>query len=169
MPSLSMRDQDKGPDLGVHSWPPEVWKTGGGAVWGWISYDPDLNLIYAGTGNPGPWNADQRPGDNKWTAGIFARDADTGEARWFYGTAPHDIHDWDAINELVLLDITWQGQPRKVLVQPGRPGFVYVIDRTTGELLSANPFFPSNTVTSVDLKTGRPILNPEKIPRVGEV
>ena len=77
-------DQDKGKDLGVQTWPPEAWKIGGGTVWGWISYDPELNLIFYGTANPGPWNPDQRPGDNKWTAGIFARDPDTGEARWFY-------------------------------------------------------------------------------------
>jgi PQQ-dependent dehydrogenase (methanol/ethanol family) len=157
-------DSEKGSDLGVKTWPPNAWEQGGGSVWGWISYDPDLNLIYYGTGNPGPWNANQRPGDNKWTAGIFARDADNGHARWFYQVAPHDIHDWDAINELVLLDIQWQGQPRKVLVQPGRTGFVYVLDRTTGELLSAEPFHVATAVTGIDMATGRMQLNPEKIP-----
>jgi PQQ-dependent dehydrogenase (methanol/ethanol family) len=75
---------DRGKDLGVTSWPPGAWKIGGGTVWGWISYDPQLDLIYYGTANPGPWNAEQRPGDNKWTAGMFARDPDTGQARWFY-------------------------------------------------------------------------------------
>jgi PQQ-dependent dehydrogenase (methanol/ethanol family) len=162
-------DSEKGTDLGVSSWPPNAWEQGGGSVWGWISYDPDLNLIYYGTGNPGPWNANQRPGDNKWTAGIFARDADTGAARWFYQVAPHDIHDWDAINELVLLDIQWEGQPRKVLVQPGRTGFVYVLDRITGELMSAKPFHVSTAVTGIDMKTGRMQLNPEKIPVEGKV
>lgn len=162
-------DSDKGTDLGVTTWPPDAWEQGGGSVWGWISYDPELNLIYHGTGNPGPWNDKQRPGDNKWTAGIFARDADTGEARWFYQTAPHDIHDWDAINELVLLDIDWQGAPRKVLVQPGRTGLVYVIDRTTGEVLSATPFHHLTAHSGIDMATGRLKLNPEKIPRVGEV
>ena len=161
---------DQGKDLGVTTWPPQAWQQGGGSVWGWISHDPELNLIYYGTGNPGPWNADQRPGDNKWTAGIFARDADTGQARWFYQTSPHDIHDWDGINEILLLDIPWQGQTRKVAVQPGRSGFMYVLDRATGELLSANSFFPgANAVTGVDLKTGQPQLNPDKIQRVGEV
>ena len=92
-------DSDKGQDLGVKTWPPDAWQQGGGTVWGWISYDPDLNLIYYGTGNPGPWNPDQRPGDNKWTAGIFARDPDTGEARWFYQCSPHDLYDWDGVNE----------------------------------------------------------------------
>ena len=73
-------NSDKGQDLGVKTWPPDAWKIGGGTVWGWISYDPETNLIFYGTANPGPWNPDERPGDNKWTAGIFARDADTGEA-----------------------------------------------------------------------------------------
>jgi lanthanide-dependent methanol dehydrogenase len=157
-------DSDKGKDLGVTTWPADAWQQGGGTVWGWLSYDPDLNLLYHGTGNPGPWNANQRPGDNKWTAGIFARDADTGEARWFYQTAPHDIHDWDNVNELILLDMEWEGQPRKVLVHPGRTGFVYVIDRTTGEVLSAKPFHALTAVTGVDLKTGRIQYNSEKEP-----
>ncbi len=157
-------DSDKGKDLGVTTWPADAWQQGGGSVWGWISYDPDLNLIYYGTGNPGPWNANQRPGDNKWTAGIFARDADTGEARWFYQTAPHDLHDWDNVNEMILLDIEWDGKPRKVIVHPGRTGFVYVIDRTTGEVLSAKPFSALTAVTGVDLKTGRIQYNAEKEP-----
>src|SRR5438270_4957428 len=84
--------QDQGKDLGVATWPPDAWQTGGGTMWGWISYDPELNLIYHGTANPGPWNADQRPGDNKWTCGIFARNPDNGEARWFYQWSPHDLH-----------------------------------------------------------------------------
>jgi lanthanide-dependent methanol dehydrogenase len=157
-------DSDKGRDLGVTTWPADAWQQGGGTVWGWLSYDPDLNLLYHGTGNPGPWNPNQRPGDNKWTAGIFARDADTGEARWFYQTAPHDLHDWDNINEMILLDMEWEGQPRKVLVHPGRTGFVYVIDRTTGEVLSAKPFHVLTAVTGVDLQSGRLQINSEKEP-----
>jgi lanthanide-dependent methanol dehydrogenase len=148
-------DSDKGKDLGIKSWPPNAWELGGGTVWGWISYDPDLNLIYHGTANPGPWNHEARPGDNKWTAGIFARDPDTGEARWFYQWSPHDVHDWDGINENVLLDLTWNGQPRRVLVRPERNGYVYVLDRITGEVLSANPYHYNTTTTGVDLKTGR--------------
>ncbi len=84
---------DQGKDLGVATWPPDAWRQGGGNVWGWLSFDPDLNLLYHGTGNPGPWNAEMRPGDNKWTAGIFARDPDTGAARWFYQFSPHDLFD----------------------------------------------------------------------------
>jgi alcohol dehydrogenase (cytochrome c) len=157
-------DSDKGQDLGVKTWPPNAWEQGGGTVWGWISYDPELNLIYHGTANPGPWNPSQRPGDNKWTAGIFARDPDTGEARWFYQTAPHDLYDWDNVNEMILLDMDWEGRLRKVMVHPGRTGFVYVIDRTTGEVLSAKPYHALTAVTGVDLKSGRLHHVPEKEP-----
>src|SRR3954451_1635207 len=86
-------DQDKGQDLGVHTWPPDSWKIGGGTVWGWITHDPEQNLIFYGTANPGPWNPQQRPGDNKWTAGIFAREPENGQARWFYQWSPHDLYD----------------------------------------------------------------------------
>jgi PQQ-dependent dehydrogenase (methanol/ethanol family) len=161
--------QDQGKDLGVESWPPDAWKTGGGTVWGWISYDPELNLIYHGTGNPGPWNPDQRPGDNKWTSGIFARNPDTGEAVWFYQWAPHDLYDYDGINEQLLLDLPVNGQPRKVLVRPERTGYVYVLDRTTGEVLSANPFVHITSTKGVDLKTGELIHVDEKKPVMGRV
>jgi PQQ-dependent dehydrogenase (methanol/ethanol family) len=162
-------DTDKGKDLGVTSWPPEAWKIGGGNVWGWISYDPDLNLIFHGTGNPGPWNPDLRPGDNKWTAGIFARDPDTGAAKWFYQWTPHDLHDYDGINEQILLDMKWQGKPRKVLVRPERNGYLYILDRTTGEVLSATPYGHVNSSKGVDLKTGRLIANPDKKTGTGKV
>ncbi|WP_292561996.1 methanol/ethanol family PQQ-dependent dehydrogenase [Mesorhizobium sp.] len=162
-------DMDKGKDLGVTTWPPEAWKIGGGNMWGWISYDPDLNLIFHGTGNPGPWNPDLRPGDNKWTSGIFARDPDTGAAKWFYQWSPHDLHDYDGINEQVLLDMNWQGKPRKVLVRPERNGYLYVLDRATGEVLSAKPYGPVNSSKGVDLKTGRLTENPDKLTGTGKV
>jgi lanthanide-dependent methanol dehydrogenase len=162
-------DTDKGQDLGVKTWPPDAWQQGGGTVWGWISYDPDLNLIYYGTGNPGPWNSDQRPGDNKWTAGIFARDLDSGEARWFYQFSPHDLFDWDGVNEQILLDMTWNGQPRKVLVRPERNGYLYVIDRQSGEVLSAEPFGAINATSGVDLKTGRLQYVEAKKPQMNKV
>ncbi|MFL6195126.1 MAG: methanol/ethanol family PQQ-dependent dehydrogenase [Thermoanaerobaculia bacterium] len=146
---------DQGKDLGMKTWPPGAWKTGGGTVWGWISYDPELNLVYYGTGNPGPWNPDQRPGDNKFTCGIFARDADTGQAKWFYQLGPHDLYDYDGINELVLLDLDIRGQRRKVLVRPERNGYIYMLDRATGEVLSADPFVYITVSTGVDLRTGR--------------
>ncbi|HKS28068.1 MAG TPA: methanol/ethanol family PQQ-dependent dehydrogenase [Pyrinomonadaceae bacterium] len=154
--------QDRGKDLGVDGWPPEAWKTGGGTVWGWISYDPEQNLVYYGTGNPGPWNPAQRPGDNRWTSGIFARNADTGEAVWYYQWSPHDLHDYDGINEQILLDLPIGGQSRKVLVRPERNGYVYVLDRTSGQVLSAEPFAHVTTSKGVDLQTGRLIYNEEK-------
>ena len=97
--------QDQGKDLGVSSWPAEQWKIGGGTVWGWISYDPELDLIFHGTGNPGVWNPAMRPGDNKWASSLFARDPDTGEAKWAYQTTPHDEHDFDGVNESILVDL----------------------------------------------------------------
>jgi len=157
-------DQYKGKDLGVASWPPDMWQQGGGTVWGWVSYDPDLNLVYYGTSNPGPWNSSMRPGDNLWTAGIFARDADTGQARWFYQFSPHDMSDYDGVNENVLIDITWKGQPRKALVHPDRNGYIYLLDRATGELLSAEPYHHITSSKGVDLKSGRLIYNKEKEP-----
>ncbi|HEY0335229.1 MAG TPA: methanol/ethanol family PQQ-dependent dehydrogenase [Stenotrophomonas sp.] len=159
---------DQGRDLGTSSWPGDAWRLGGGTVWGWISYDPELDLIYYGTGNPGPWNAEQRPGDNKWTAGMFAREPDTGQARWFYQFSPHDLFDYDAINESVLLDLTIDGRGRKVLVRPERNGFVYVLDRATGEVLSADAFGHVNSIEAIDLKSGRPRYNPDKQPSVGK-
>ncbi|HEX8500367.1 MAG TPA: methanol/ethanol family PQQ-dependent dehydrogenase [Pyrinomonadaceae bacterium] len=146
--------KDQGADLGVSSWPPEAWKIGGGTVWGWVSYDPELNLVYHGTGNPGPWNPDARPGDNKWTCTLFARDADTGQARWAYQVSPHDLYDWDGINESLLLELPVGGQPRKVLVRPERDGYVYVLDRATGQVLSAEPFAHLTATKGVDLNTG---------------
>jgi lanthanide-dependent methanol dehydrogenase len=161
--------QDQGKDLGVGTWPPDAWKIGGGTVWGWISYDPELNLIYYGTGNPGPWNPHQRPGPNKWTSGIFARNPDNGAARWFYQWSPHDEFDYDGVNENVLLDLPINGQTRKVLVRPERNGYVYVLDRTSGEVLSAAPFAHITTSKGVDPKTGVLAMAPEKSPRLGQV
>jgi len=157
----------KGKDLGVASWPADRWRTGGGTVWGWISYDPELNLIYYGTANPGPWNANQRPGDNLWTSTIFARDPDTGAAKWAYQASPHDLWDHDEINENVLVDLDIDGKPRKVLIHPGRNGYMYVIDRATGEVLSADAYDTITVYKGVDLKTGRIEPNAEKEPLLG--
>jgi alcohol dehydrogenase (cytochrome c) len=154
--------KDRGPDLGVKTWPGETWKIGGGAGWCWISYDPDLDLIYYGTSNPGPWNPEQRPGDNKWTSALFARRPETGEAIWAYQFNPHDLHDYDGINENILLDLNIGGRPRKVLAHPDRNGRMYILDRATGEVLSAEPFVYVNTSTGVDLKTGELKLNSAK-------
>jgi PQQ-dependent dehydrogenase (methanol/ethanol family) len=161
---------DRGKDLGKTTWPPDAWKIGGGTVWGWISYDPKLDLIFHGTGNPGPWNADQRPGDNKWTAGMFARDPDTGAARWFQNFSPHDLFDYDAVNESILLDFPAAGGgTRPVIVRPERNGFIYVLDRRTGQVLSVDPFTVINSILRIDAATGRPVMNPDKQPRNGRV
>ena len=161
--------KDRGKDLGAATWPPDAWKMGGGTVWGWISYDPELDLIYHGTANAGPWNPDQRPGDNKWTCAVFARRPDTGEAVWAYQVGPHDLYDWDDINEQIVLDMPVGGQQRKVLVRPARNGYVYIMDRVTGEVLSAEPFVHQTATKGVDLKTGHLIHIEEKKPVMGKV
>jgi lanthanide-dependent methanol dehydrogenase len=162
-------EKDRGTDLGVKTWPPDAWKIGGGGAWGWISFDPETNLIFYGTANPGPWDAEARPGDNKWTAGLFARDIDSGEAVWFYQMSPHDLYDYDGVNENILLDLPIQGSNRKVLVHPDRNGYVYVIDRTTGQVLSASVFAPITTSTGVDLVTGQLLYNKNKQTEEGKV
>ncbi|MDB5720107.1 MAG: PQQ-dependent dehydrogenase, methanol/ethanol family, partial [Alphaproteobacteria bacterium] len=160
---------DRGSDLGIKTWPADAWRIGGGTMWGWIAYDPSVGTIYYGTANPGPWNALQRPGDNKWTAGLFARDINTGKARWYYQFSPHDQHDYDAINEQILLEMPFGGAMRSVLIRPERNGYVYVIDRKTGQVLSADPFGPVNSSRGVDLRTGRLTINPDKETKLGQV
>ena len=161
---------EQGKDLGVSSWPPDYWKIGGGTVWGWLSYDPQLKLVYYGTSNPGPWNAAQRPGDNKFTAGVFARDIGTGQARWFYQSAPHDLFDHDDINEIVLADMpAANGSRIPAIIRPGRNGYFYVMDRRTGKVLSADPYAFINAYNGVDLKNGRIIPVKEKEPVEGRV
>lgn len=155
--------KDRGEDLGAKTWPSEQWKLGGSTVWGWISYDPQADLVYYGTGNPGVWNADMRPGDNKWSASIIARDPDDGQARWAYQIVPHDAWDYDEIMENILVDMPVDGEMRKLLIHPGRTGFVFVLDRLTGELLSARKFYPyTNWAQGYDLETGLPDIDPEK-------
>jgi PQQ-dependent dehydrogenase (methanol/ethanol family) len=160
---------DRGKDLGVKTWPPEAWKIGGATVWGWISFDPKLGLIYYGTSNPGPWNPDQRPGDNKWATGVFARDVNTGQAVWYYQSSPHDLFDHDDINEIILADIPWGGARRPVMLRPARNGFFYVQDRRTGQVLSATPYGYINAAKGVDLRSGRLIPVAEKEPKQGRV
>ena len=159
--------QDRGRDLGLTSWPGEAWRQAGGAVWGWLSYDPALNLVYYGTSNPGPWNESVRPGDNKWTCAILARDADTGELVWAFQVTPHDMWDYDAVNENILVDLPVRGQTRKVLVHFDRNGFGYTIDRATGEVLVAQPYVETNWATGIDMKTGRPQVVPAKMTAQG--
>ncbi|HWA15412.1 MAG TPA: PQQ-binding-like beta-propeller repeat protein, partial [Gemmatimonadales bacterium] len=160
---------DRGPDLGSRSWPPGAWQRGGGAPWGWISFDSTLNLLYYGTGNASPWNPDLRPGDNKWTASIMARDPATGRMHWAYQFDPHNEQDYDAINESILIDLPWNGKDRQALFRHERNGYVYLMDRLTGEVLAADRVVRSTTVDSIDLHTGRPYKNRAKVPHTGAV
>jgi PQQ-dependent dehydrogenase (methanol/ethanol family) len=146
-----------GRNTGIDSWDGDEWTRGGGTTWGWFTYDPDLNLLYYGTGNPGTWNPEQRPGDNKWSMTIFARDMDTGEARWVYQKTPWDQWDYDGVNENILVDQEFNGEMRKLLVNFDRNGFGYTLDRATGELLVAEKYDPTvNWATHIDMETGRP-------------
>lgn len=139
-----------GADSSLKTWEGDQWKIGGGTTWGWYSYDPELNLVYYGTGNPSTWNPSQRPGDNKWSMTIMARDADTGMAKWVYQMTPHDEWDFDGVNEMILADIDVNGQERKVLAHFDRNGFAYTLDRATGELLVAKKYDPAvNWATEV--------------------
>jgi len=147
-----------GKDSSLKTWKGDQWKIGGGTTWGWFSYDKATNLMYYGTGNPSTWNPAQRPGDNKWSMTIFARDVDTGMAKWAYQMTPYDEWDFDGINEMILADIPVKGQQRKALVHFDRNGFGYTMDRVTGELLVAEKYDPAvNWATGVDMKSGRPI------------
>jgi lanthanide-dependent methanol dehydrogenase len=141
-----------GADSSLKSWQGDQWKIGGGTTWGWYSYDPQLNLIYYGTGNPSTWNPKQRPGDNKWSMAIFARDADSGMAKWVYQMTPHDEWDYDGVNEMILADQQIGGQMRRLLVHFDRNGFAYTLDRVTGELVVAEKYDPTvNWATKVDM------------------
>jgi PQQ-dependent dehydrogenase (methanol/ethanol family) len=167
-------DYLKGEDLGVKSWPKDQWKIGGSSVWGWFSYDPELNLVYYGTSNPGTWNAqvrrngqetldDQVKWANLWSTAVMARDLDTGELRWAYPMTPHDEWDYDGINEMILAEMEIDGETRKTLTHFDRNGYAYTVDRETGEVLSAEQFGEGvNWASEIDLETGLPVRNPEK-------
>jgi len=147
---------------GSETWSGDAWKRGGGPIWTTGSYDPELNLMYWGVGNPGPdWNGDGRPGDNLYTDSVIALDPDTGKLKWHYQYTPHDEFDYDATQIPVLADIQFNGQPRKVLMQANRNGVFYVLDRTNGQFLKAAPFTRVNWVNGWDAK-GRPnrVLSP---------
>ncbi len=149
--------QPVGKDSGTATWEGDQWKIGGGTTWGWYSYDPELDLFYYGTGNPSTWNPVQRPGDNRWSMTIFARDPDDGMAKWVYQMTPHDEWDYDGVNEMILADLDIGGTTRKTLVHFDRNGFAYTMDRATGELLVAEKYDPAvNWATHVDKETGRP-------------
>jgi PQQ-dependent dehydrogenase (methanol/ethanol family) len=155
----------KGKDLGVSTWQGDEWKRGGGTTWGWYSYDPELNLFYYSVGNPGTWNPDQRPGDNKWSMTMFARNPQTGKAKWAYQMTPHDEWDYDGVNENVLFEKGGQ----KLLAHFDRNGIAYTVDRTNGKVIVANAFGPINwaknagTGTPVEgvVTTGVPVKDPK--------
>ena len=146
-----------GANSSLASWEGDAWQTGGGPTWGWYSYDPELDLIYYGTGNPGTWNPVQRPGDNKYSMTIFARDPDDGMAKWLYQMTPHDEWDFDGVNEMILVNQQIDGTERKLLVHFDRNGIGYTLDRETGELLVAEKFDPAvNWTTGVDMDPNSP-------------
>ncbi len=149
---------------GSETWGGDSWRYGGASTWITGSYDPELNLVYWGTGNPGPdHNGDVRPGDNLYSCSLLALDLDTGKLRWYFQFTPHDTHDWDATQVPVLLDSTLSGRARKLVVVPSRNGFYYVLDRQTGAFLLAKPFVKQTWAKEID-KTGRPVLNPGQEP-----
>ncbi|MES2626830.1 MAG: PQQ-dependent dehydrogenase, methanol/ethanol family [Pseudomonadota bacterium] len=151
---------------GFESWEDparEAWKLGGGSIWTTGTYDPELNLMYWGVGNPGPdWNGDSRPGDNLYTESVVALNPDTGKLAWHYQYTPHDEMDYDATQVQVLADISWKGQPRKVLMTANRNGVFYVLDRTNGEFLLGKPFVAVNWMDGKFDAKGRPnrVLSP---------
>ena len=149
---------------GSETWEGDAWEHGGGSTWLTGSFDPDLNLIYWGTGNPAPdWNGDVRPGDNLYTCALIAVDADTGEIRWHFQFTPHDVHDWDATEIPVLVDLEWEGRPRNLVVMANRNAFYYVLDRETGEFLHGQEYSKQTWAEGLD-ENGRPIVIPDTEP-----
>ncbi|MES5481244.1 methanol/ethanol family PQQ-dependent dehydrogenase [Bradyrhizobium sp. INPA03-11B] len=142
---------------GGDTWKGDTWKLGGGSTWITGSYDAELNTVYWGIGNPGPFNSAVRPGDNLYTCSVLALDPKTGKIKWHYQFSPNNPFDYDSVAEMVLADMNVEGKPTKVLMDANRNGFFYVLDRTNGKLLAANPYVNVNWATGVDLKTGRPI------------
>ena len=152
-------------EFGNDTWLDDSWKTGGSATWITGSYDPELNLIYWGTGNPGPdWNGDVRLGDNLYSDSALALNGDTGEIEWYFQFTPHDVHDWDAIQIPILTDINWEGRDRRVMMWANRNAFFYTIDAATGEFLVGKPFATQTWAQGLDQLTGAPIRVPGMAP-----
>src|SRR5437867_6838544 len=149
----------------AETWDGDWWKFGGGgSIWDGIAYDPDADLIYAGTGNGAPWPEELRKSkgkDNLYVCSILAVKPDTGELKWYYQNTPGDSRDFDSVQGLLLADMTINGRPRKVIMQANKNGFYYVLDRLTGAVISAQPFAQVNWAKGIDPVTGRPIINPE--------
>src|SRR5262245_6351491 len=146
-------------EKGNETWPQNnnAWELGGGSAWITGSYDPELDLMYWGTGNPAPWASQSRPGDNLYTSSVLAMRPKTGEIVWHYQFTPNDPYDFDACWELILADIDVGGAKRKVVMQLNRNAFLYVLDRSDGKLIAANPFEKANWATHIDKETGRPV------------
>jgi PQQ-dependent dehydrogenase (methanol/ethanol family) len=157
---------DHGDNAGQKTWAHEAWERGGGDVSGFLAYDATADVLYHGTGSPAPWNHEQRVGDNKFTSGVFARDPQTGEAMWFYQYTPHDMFGYDGTGETILLDLD---DGKHVLVHPDANGYLYVLDRTTGQVLSADPYVPVTSSTGVDPESGQLAANHDKVPVTGVV
>lgn len=157
-----------GPDSSLKTWKGDQWKVGGGATWGWYSYDPKNDLVYYGTGNPGTWNPSQRPGLNRWSMTIEARDLKTGVAKWVYQMTPHDGWDYDGVNEMVLTTSKVDGQDVPTLTHFDRNGFSFVLNRDNGKLIAIHKYDPSvNWASGYDMKTGMPILDPKYMTKAG--
>ncbi|NPU69110.1 PQQ-dependent dehydrogenase, methanol/ethanol family [Bradyrhizobium sp. 83012] len=142
---------------GGDTWKGDTWKLGGGSTWITGSYDPEQNTVFWGVGNPGPFNAAVRPGDNLYTCSVLALDPKTGKIKWHFQFSPNNPFDYDAVAEMVLADMNVEGKPTKVLMNANRNGFFYVLDRTNGKLLAANPYVKVNWASSIDMKTGKPV------------
>jgi lanthanide-dependent methanol dehydrogenase len=153
---------DHGEELGLADWPSDAWLQGGGGLSGGMVYDADHAVLVYGTGHPAPWNPARRPGDNRWTSGLFARDPATGEARWFDVINPHDLYALGAGGSIVAADLPWQGESRSLLIHPDANGQVYVLDRLTGAVLSVTDFLPVNATRGFDLAKASLIRNDAK-------
>ena len=132
-------------------------KTGGGSTWITGSFDPELHTVYWGIGNPGPFNAAGRKGDNLYTCSVLALDPKTGAIKWHYQFSPNNPFDYDSVAEMILSTIEVKGKPTKVLIDANRNGFIYVLDRTDGKLIAANPYVKVTWASGIDMTTGRPI------------
>lgn len=151
-------------EKGVETWHGESYKHGGGSTWITGTYDPELNLIYWGVGNPGPdMDGDGRAGDNLFTCSLVALDADTGKLKWYFQFTPHDVHDWDAVADPVLMDLPVGGKTVKVVAQANRNGYFYALDRTNGKLLAVKPYTKINWAQGIGAD-GRPMMVPDRDP-----
>jgi len=157
-PAKALYPSMQGANLGASTWGAQ--SGAGGAATGWYAYDPQLDLVYYGSGRPAPANADVRPGDNKWSMTIWARHPDDGRVAWVYQTTPHDEWGYDGLNEMILVDILVSGEPVKALVHFDENGFAYTLDRRTGKVLLAEPYGQVTWASRIDLATGLPAVNP---------